>query len=27
MSAVAHLEREGDIAVTVEDGVRYCDPA
>jgi glyoxylase-like metal-dependent hydrolase (beta-lactamase superfamily II) len=27
MSAVAHLEREGDIAATVEDGVRYYDPA
>lgn len=27
MSAVAHLEGEGDIVATVEDGVRYYDPA
>ena len=27
MSALAHLEREGEVIVTVEDGVRYYDPA
>jgi glyoxylase-like metal-dependent hydrolase (beta-lactamase superfamily II) len=27
MSALAHLEREGAVVATVEDGVRYFDPA